>query len=417
MTSNEDHFDEFQDHTLLKHAIVDAYLKAWSTKLLNPRGKSLAVHFVDAFAGCGKDLANHRGSPLLAMDVALMIRGMARDGQIRPNGKMLVTAIEQRVAHFTRLVEASRSECRQMGENACLLRGDLAAHLDTVVARGNGAPMLTFLDPYGLGGLKREFLPALLAGPKDEVFALFAHIGAVRLHGVLNADSSRFYEPIEREIAQASLFPEHQQERVASLRADAIRREQHLEATAAPSRQIMEDLFGDDPEWIAEIQSVPLPERAAHFVTMFSRRLRDAGARYIVVLPMRDADGVPKYTLVHASKAPVAVRTMKEAICAKLSVTTDLSPIMRARIRQDLTISASAVADDLELRYAGRTMAWSKDPATDSEASAVRAIALETTPIFQFQCDALRDEFKRRGWFGFLPGTRSQAVMFPATPG
>lgn len=66
----EDHFEEFQGHTLLKHLILDKYLKAWANKLLQWGAAGSRVWFVDAFAGEGADKKGNPGSPLIAAKMA-----------------------------------------------------------------------------------------------------------------------------------------------------------------------------------------------------------------------------------------------------------------------------------------------------------------------------------------------------------
>lgn len=57
-----DHFELFESHTILKHLILDKYLKRWAAKLLSRWDE---IWFVDAFAGEGCDRHGNPGSPLI----------------------------------------------------------------------------------------------------------------------------------------------------------------------------------------------------------------------------------------------------------------------------------------------------------------------------------------------------------------
>ena len=64
--ARDKHFDEFEPHTLLKHAILKTYLATWAMRLLQWGRAGDVVYFVDAFAGQGRDGVGNPGSPAIA---------------------------------------------------------------------------------------------------------------------------------------------------------------------------------------------------------------------------------------------------------------------------------------------------------------------------------------------------------------
>ena len=51
MSNARQHFEQFKDHTLLKHAILRAYLERWARILLSAKAGNHDVVFIDCFAG------------------------------------------------------------------------------------------------------------------------------------------------------------------------------------------------------------------------------------------------------------------------------------------------------------------------------------------------------------------------------
>lgn len=91
MADSSDHFGSFEDHTLLKHTILRAYLTKWAAILLKSGKFGPSVCFFDAFAGPGKDKQGNEGSPLIAIHAALAVRAMARADTIRSGGRLRLT--------------------------------------------------------------------------------------------------------------------------------------------------------------------------------------------------------------------------------------------------------------------------------------------------------------------------------------
>ena len=182
MVSNERHFDEFQPHTRLKHAILDTYIVAWAMKLFmwGKAGDRLAI--VDAFAGAGRDEAGNEGSPLIAVRRAREAMAEARGKAPHlTDPKVLVFAIEKHRGRYRALKDNLAQFTSDSPELIRVLEGELADHIDQIGREVGQCPTFFFLDPFGIKGLDAATYPKMFSGRHKEVFALFSDIGAVRL--------------------------------------------------------------------------------------------------------------------------------------------------------------------------------------------------------------------------------------------
>lgn len=413
MSQNEGHFEAFEPHTLLKHAILRAYLHAWAMKLLLWSQAGDTVYFVDAFAGAGQDDEGNPGSPLIAAHIAAGVpTAVARVGRGR-QGRMRVRAIEQhagRHAALARLLEPFGEVDRAMARAG---RGVLADYIDRMDKEIGAAPALYFLDPFGVKGLDAATYPKLLEGPQNEIFALFADMGATRLHGLVVASRSDVEGQIAKLREQATLFPELEAELEQAVRDAAAQRNQALDISQAPSREYLIRALGDEGV-IAEMEALPPDERPDAFVGAFIKALLRAGARYVLTIPIRNAQGQRVYTLVHASKSAKGFAAMKEAVSAGLD-NAELPAEMRERMRGDLAVPMEAVVQHLGTQFAGQVeVAWTGGKG--QEPGTVRCHLLEETPVFHFQLSAIRDALAAAGILRKGPRGK-QLCTFPATPG
>ncbi len=417
MTDSANHFDSFEDHTRLKHAILRAYLQTWAIKLLSPQGVAHAVHFIDAFAGEGQDAKGRDGSPLIALRVAVQLQGLRASGKVKADGAMLVTALEKVPKRFNKLQVSTASIVGLLGDQACVLQGTLNEQLDAVCKRAPSAPKLTFLDPFGVDGLEARILPHLLAGEKDEVFVLFSDVGVARLHGVVMKDPSKYFADYKRLRGAPTLFTQEQQREESEALAKALQKQKALERTEPRSRAILDAALG--PEWVAamsdhlEAEDLSVGEAA---VAIFTRNLLTAGARFVQITPMRDGAGSKKYVLVHASKSSSAFVAMKESVSTSLNAAEQLDSAMCARIREDVRVEVAGVVEKIHRQFGGSERHWSKRAGVKgkrAEQGSVRRFVLETTPIYPFQMQEVKTQLKRRGWLIRRSGG-NEMVRIPA---
>lgn len=370
------HFEEFQGHTLLKHLILRNYLQAWGAKLRRP---DRAIWFVDAFAGEGRDGAGNPGSPLIAAQLASSFKA---DGL----GRMRVLAIERNRTRFSRLevnlrpyVEARVADVR---------RGTLDEFIDLLMPFIGDKPALFFLDPFGVRGLFADLFDKLLAGPQNEIFALFSDVGANRLHAVLLARGRDPDAEEARVLDAPSLFPEWTHEDARRARADAEQRLRSLQATQSAATEIFAESLG--PTAVEELSAIHDPEeRRQRMVSMFMETLIEAGAAHVLAVPMRGKKNQRTYQLVYASKSSVGLRTMKEEVERALNG-AELPEESLAAIRLELCGNEESAGAQVAAHFADRVVPWSVQ---DRKADTVRRYLLEHTAIFPMQCAAVRKRF------------------------
>lgn len=400
MSKSADHFEEFDDHTLLKHAILRGYLASWAMVLLKRQPR---VVFFDAFAGAGQDGLGNPGSPRIALEVQEMISKARRSTRFVRSAELRVALAESDEKRFRQLSATVEGVGARPGDSLKLYPGEWTSAVAEVRALTGKAPLLTFLDPYGLKGLDAAHYGTLLAGPRDELFILVSLTGAARLAGVLRATP----QDLEARLAAAKdsleLFPDLYESALRHCEEELRAREARLEHEQPIARAHLQRALGSTAQ-IDALMRLPPEELPTEFVRELSATLRRGGAQYILTIPMRDAEGHYKYTLLHASKSTKAVEKMKEAISASLN-RADLSQVMRDRIREDLSVNIEAFGTWLAGVGRGHVIPWSAQ-----HGNSLQEILYQQTAFFQFQ----RMELKR--WLterGYLKRKTIEEVRFP----
>ena len=395
MSYAQDHFKSFADHTPLKHAILRSYLQQWASIYLSKRAGNPEVCFVDCFAGPGHDGDGKEGSPLIAARASHMIRGMTQSGALPAGGVLRFAAVERKQAYFNEMRESVEALIPPDPARLLLRKADYRDCLDDLRRFRGDAPCLTFLDPFGVSGLDAAAFAPLLAGAKTELLLLVSGIGAARLHGVLGADAREFAEALQHVRGSPTLFPELQMEEEARLQQEQEEYIEALDATKPASHKALLRALGSEA-LVERIQHADPAERPIAFVRAITGLLLEAGATYIVSIPMRDEKGTPKYTLLHASKSPRAVSAMKTAVSDGLK-RDDLSAEMRERIRADLSVPAASYVTGLaEVRAgSGEYWAWGRK---QRRQPSLQEVLLETTLLFDFQVPEVKMILKARGY-------------------
>ncbi len=394
--SSDDHFDEFRGHTLLKHLVLRKYVGAWAAKLRTRGGE---VWYVDGFAGEGRDKLGNPGSPLIAAQLA---EPFEADGK----GVMRVLAFEKDAGRCEKLKEAMRPYTDRTPPIAHVRCGVLAERIAGVMQRIGDRPAFFFLDPFGVDGLIAGLLPTLLSGPQNEVFALFADVAAVRLYAVLVAPGR---DPGAEEAAiraAPSLFEAWTEEDALRGRAQAARSLRALEATRGPAERILATALGAGT--IEELARVPGDERGDFLVRRFMDRLHDAGAAYVLSLPVRDDANQRMYQLVYGTKSAVGLRTMKVAIDSGLRnapLPEEAVETMQAELRGN----EASVVGELARHFAGREVRWTEDK-DRGWVDSVKRYLLEQTAIFPMQFEAVKTRLKAAG---YVSTNRPLTLAFP----
>lgn len=323
---------------------------------------------------------------------------------------MRVLAIEKDERRHERLVAAMRpfTDCRPT--IARVHHGTLTDLLAKSAGQVKKAPVLYFLDPFGVEGLLGEAdLRLALAGPHNEVFALFSDTGAKRLHATLLSEERDVEYEVEQVRNAPSLFAELNELAVAEKRAEVERSTAALRRTQEASQRILDGALG--PEAVRELAGVPLEERPARATQIYLRSLRNAGAKYVLSFPVRDSRNAAVYQLVHASKSKQGLRTMKESMQAALN-SSSLPDEVREGIRYALRVSEREVVAGIRKEFAGQEVRWTVDNDRGGERT-IRKYLLEETPTFPGQFEEIKKELVAAG---FRTSSRPLAFRFPPAP-
>ena len=388
MSDSDDHFVRFEGHTLLKHRILRAYLSAWAFKLL--QGRNEQVYFIDAFAGEGRDHEGNPGSPLIAAKIASEVAG--KIAPEHPRQRLFVFAIENLAKRHDRLKACLTPFGPDHPGHVEVRLGELPAFIDEIVAKARDAAALYFLDPFGIKGLDATTYPKALRGPQNEIFALFADMGASRLYGLVTAESFDLEERLRSIRDVPSLFPEMGQAEEEVVTRDALEHQRALDYSQGPSRHHLTTALGGD-HWMAELEGQPPHKRGAIFLALFIQKLFQSGARFVLSLPMRNEQGARIYSLVYATKSEAGLLAMKDAVSSGLNRGL-LPQEVVDRIREDLTAPIEDIVQLLGLKFAGRAVSWSQE---------VRRAILTMTPAFNFQTDAIQARLNELGRIDLAP--------------
>jgi three-Cys-motif partner protein len=300
---------------------------------------------------------------------------------------MRVLAIERSSIAFERLRESLAPFSQATPPIAVARKGTLNARLGKFMDYVGERPVLFFLDPCGVDGLVVDDLPRLLSGPHNEVFALFSDVGAYRLHAALSTpERNRDYE-IRTVLETPSLFPDLDQESIQVLETQIQASNEALRRTQEGAARILTQALKE--EGLSELDALPPGGRLLALTTIFTRRLTESGAKYVLSFPVRNERSTRVYQLVHASKSRQGLRAMKEAMQTALNLSS-LPDEAREAISFDVSVEIGPVINDVRERFSGSEVRWSQDRnrATDT----VRRYLLEETPVFPNQLPEIRAE-------------------------
>jgi three-Cys-motif partner protein len=170
---------------VLKHEILRQYVVPFVSKVGSNATDSRVV-YLDGYAGPGRYKDGTPGSP------ALVLQSAADVAAFRTLDCYFVERTREDFKRLKTLVE----EANAAGISARALHGPLKKHLDYVLERAEGAPLLAFLDPFGLG-LSFDDLTGKIFGPKrprglggwnaTEVLLNFSANAVRRIGGLLRA--------------------------------------------------------------------------------------------------------------------------------------------------------------------------------------------------------------------------------------
>lgn len=383
--ARDQHFVQFQDHTLLKHAILRRYLSTWANKLLSWRGRDYErIWFVDAFAGAGQDQLGNPGSPLIAARIA----GGLHSQRQSERAPVRIVAIEKEEGVYKTLVNVVSGFASGQARVIDVRRGTLADYLAPLMEHVDGEPVLFFLDPFGVDGLRADLLELMLQGRHNEVFALFSDTGAHRLLALLSKEERSTDEEVREVLRTPSLFSELDQARVAEVLADVERSNQGLTGTKPHAQRILIEALGEQA--VEKLLSSPSEERQIQAARLWREALRDAGAGHTVALPIRNAAGGQLHQLVYASKSKTGLITMKDCMSASLRDSTLPSDVVDS-MRFACRLEPELVLDRMKKTFGGQQLRWTGK-------GGLREWVLTETDALQLHLNEVKAAMDRRGW-------------------
>lgn len=368
------YWEEFKDHTLFKHFVLECYASAWMQKVVRGRAAREVV-VVDAFAGMGGDQVGNPGSPVrLARAAAIAGAKLAADLGIPV--PVHVIAIELKPQWCAALA----AYMRPFGSTVEVLEGTLRDHLPRILDEHGSNPTLFFLDPFGLKGLEADLVSRALAGEAREALVLFNDPGADRLAGAAGG-----HDEAESGV-QGSLFGPSASEEIESPVAGELAEPSWGESGA--SREILERAFGGNAWELALGGVTGGPARRTALIRSYETLLQSMGARYTTRIPVCNARGEREYTLVHASKSPHGRLTMKQEALRALRL-CDLPERVKTIIQGQLRTDLEGAILGLWEVFGGQEVFWSED-----HVPSIKAHLLQETEMFPHQLDEVRGRLK-----------------------
>lgn len=161
-------------HTLAKHRILEAYLKAWMPILSRVAKPSQQILFIDGFAGPGIYAGGEPGSPVIALRTALR---HTLDFPA-PVNFLFIEKDPRRFNHLCDVLDGLKSDIAASPKIKLLppLQDDCSAKLQQLLnsyaAKGvHFAPALVFLDQFGYSAVSMELIGEIMQYPMCEVFS------------------------------------------------------------------------------------------------------------------------------------------------------------------------------------------------------------------------------------------------------
>lgn len=198
MTKNDDFFQSKKPAAVLKHSVLREYLSVFAGMVGSwHRGP---IWLVDGYAGPGaydstpEDAERVLGSPLVALEVAAGAVTWKSPREVR------CVFVESKRALAQKLllnIEDSHPRIFE-DERAFVIHGTISDQLSRVQALVDGAPVLTFLDPFGVESVPMDVVTGVLlargrAAPSEVLMNL--NVEAVSRIGGLLEDRHGEIEP------------------------------------------------------------------------------------------------------------------------------------------------------------------------------------------------------------------------------
>jgi len=303
-------------HTVAKIEILKAYLNAWF-RILGMKRRGEIILYVDGFAGPGYYRNHDEGSPLAAVRVAE--RTITDLGDKFVANQLHCAFIESRLDRFKVLSETVEPFIGKPGIGITRKHTEFVRGIEEIRKelpgpfRGEG-PLFVFADPFGGTGIPFGAFAGCMEGETAEL--------------LINLDA----DGIGRIFA-----------------ADNKNRDAQLT-----------ELFGSDC-WREELTAVgDLKKLSVQILDLYKRRLRTLpGVKFVWSFAMRGGKDAINYHLVFATKHPLGMEKMKEAM--KSIDKSGSYSFSDAHVEQQILFrgdNADVYAEALFREYEDKTISW-----------------------------------------------------------
>ena len=260
------------DHTRVKHDILDKYIKAWLPIMTTYNNRVLII---DGFAGPGEYENGEPGSPIILIDAFLKHKHAAiREREVK---FIFIEKEEERRLNLERLLEERKQAHTFPAQSAYFVfpgtfNDGMTRLLDGMeTEKLTLAPTFAFIDPFGYSHTPMSLIKRIMDYPKSEVLVTF------------------MYEEINRFLTYN----------------DPTKNQQYNE------------LFGTT-DWmtIAAQQNLQTQERLQQLRDLYIKQLQEvAKADFVRFFLMKNKKGIPDYYLFFVTKSLKGLKTMKSVMC------------------------------------------------------------------------------------------------------
>ncbi|AKB23575.1 hypothetical protein MSMTP_0106 [Methanosarcina sp. MTP4] len=265
MPLNDDELDKwiYKKHTEIKHEILSKYLGTW-IRILGSRYK--AVNYFDCFAGRGEYAEGEKGSPIIALDTAKIVKE-----DFSYLDKINCYFVEKNKNNYENLV-------KKIADNMEEHKDDYEGMISTQIINdefiniapdftqiSSSTPSFFFIDPFGWSGIPFKAIKDILKVKRTEVFLNF-----------MVRDMNRFLTNSNHKISIDDFFGIENVEEIIKNR---------------------------DSEWAGEYALLELYKK---------QLLEDAKVNYVLSYKVcADETSQTTYYLIHATNHPMGCEVMK----------------------------------------------------------------------------------------------------------
>lgn len=141
-------FERASTQSQVKHKVLEAYLVPWSTKLGSRHSR---IWYVDGFAGPGQYNDGSSGSPKFALEQSLRL-------STRGQAKLQCLFMDKSREHARSLLGLA---ARYPAASSQIIHGDFWERAGQIPLITRDEPVLLFVDPFGVAGIRFDVLATL----------------------------------------------------------------------------------------------------------------------------------------------------------------------------------------------------------------------------------------------------------------